>query len=115
MRDPRPRHESDHVWEVQDVRVRRYRRERFDRIRYAMRVLDVLRPARVDVTLTAGYRDLRVERGHAWRRPPGYLWAMVSIPPDATREEIALALIDVSGSPGGALVLESLLAIDEGD
>ncbi len=114
MRDPRRELDPGHVWEVQDVRVRRYRRERFDRLRYAMRVLDVLRPARVDVTLIAGHKEIRVERGHAWRRPPGYLWATVSIPSDATREEIALALMDVAGVAAGAYVLEALLAIDEG-
>jgi hypothetical protein len=115
MRDPRRAQDPDHVWEVQDLRVRRYRRERFDRIRYALRVLDALRPVHVDVTLCAGYRDLRIERGHAWRRPPGYQWALVAIPPDATREEIALALLDLAGVTSSALAVESLLSLDEGD
>ncbi len=115
MRDPRQRHDPEHVWEVQDLRVRRYRRERFDRIRYARRVLDALRPVHVDVTLCEGRRDLRIEKGRAWLRPPGFQWALVAIPPEATREEIALALLDLAGFPAGAIALETLLALDEGD
>lgn len=115
MRDPRQRHDPEHVWEVQDLRVRRYRRERFDRIRYAREVLDALSPVHVDVTLCEGYRDLRIEKGRAWLRPPGFQWALVAIPPEATREEIALALLDLSGFPSGAFALETLLSLDDGD
>jgi hypothetical protein len=115
MRDPRRPLDPEHVWEVQDLRVRRYRRERFDRIRYARKVLDALCPVHVDVTLCEGHRDLRVERGKAWRRPPGFQWALVAIPPEATREEIALCLLELAGVPQGALALETLLALDDGD
>lgn len=115
MRDPRREIDPGHVWEVQDVRVRRYRRERFDRLRYARRVLDALRPVHVDVMLYEGHKEIRVERGHAWRRPPGFQWATVSIPRDATREEIAMTLMDLAGVEGVAFALEALLALGDDD
>lgn len=112
-RDPLRDIDPGYVWEVQETRVRRYRRQDFDRLRYARRVLDALNPDRVSVLLVAGYKDIRVDRGHEWTRPAGYTWAMVSVPPDATREEIALAMMDLAGVTGGAFTLEALLALDD--
>lgn len=112
-RDPLRDIDPGYVWEAQQTRVRRYRRDEFDRMRYARRVLDALRPDRVDVLLVEGRKDIRVDRGHEWTRPAGYTWAMVSIPLDATREEIALAMMDVAGLAGGAFTLEALLALDD--
>ncbi len=111
-RDPLRDIEPEFVWEVEDRRTRRWTRERFDRMAWARRVLDALRPALVDVVLVPGHRELRVERGHQWARPAGYTWAMVSVPDDASREEIALAMMDVAGvTRDEALVVRTLLAL----
>lgn len=113
MRDPLRELNPGTVWEVEDLRARRYRSERFNRMRYARRVLDALRPDRVDVLLVQGVTELRVERGHRWGHPIGHTWAMVTVPPVATREEIALALMELAGSLTEPYVLHALLALDE--
>jgi hypothetical protein len=94
VRDVQP----GHVWEDQR-RVRYYRREDFDRVRYALRVIDTLRPPRVNVLVREGIGEVRIDRGHQWDMPSGYTWAMVSVPPQATREEIAMALIELDLPP----------------
>lgn len=68
--------------------------ESFDRIAYAMRVLAVLRP-KMTVAVYPRRRDLAVESGRA----PGDAtrrWALVGIPPHATRESITTALLELS-------------------
>jgi hypothetical protein len=68
--------------------------ESFDRIAYAMRVLGVLRP-KMTVAVYPRRRDLVVESGAT----PGdgeRRWALVGIPPHATRESIARALLELS-------------------
>lgn len=107
VRDVQP----GHVWEDQR-RVRYYRREDFDRVRYALRVIDTLRPPRVNVLVREGIGEVRIDRGHQWDMPSGYTWAMVSVPPQATREEIAMALIELAGFSERAFLLDSLLALD---
>lgn len=109
----RPGDDPDHVYEVQDLRVRRWVRTRFDRMRFARRVLDDLRPPFVDVMLYESRDQLRVERGRAWRAPPGFLWASVGVPSGATREEIVLALVDVAGLDPDPVLVAWLLRPDE--
>jgi hypothetical protein len=68
--------------------------ESFDRIAYAMRVLGVLRP-KITVAVYPRQRDLSVESGSA-AGADGRRWALVGIPPHATRESIARALLELS-------------------
>lgn len=72
-------------------------RETFDRLEFARRVLDALRPPRLAVLLRHGRREIRVESGERWHRP-GHTWACVAIPPDASREEIVFALLECVGA-----------------
>jgi len=89
--------------------------ERFDRTEFAMEALDLLRPYRTTVAVCHGAR-LRVESGRAWGRGPDARWALLAIPPTASRRAIttavaalaaaprpyALALLQVrAGAPGG--------------
>lgn len=113
MRDPRRELDPGHVWEQREARVRRYSRERFHRLRFARRVLAALDPACLDAVLYEGRTEIRVERGREWRRPPGHFWATISIPGDATREEIVFALIELAGAERSTLLVQSLLALDE--
>ncbi|HEU4413118.1 MAG TPA: hypothetical protein VFS43_48200 [Polyangiaceae bacterium] len=71
--------------------------ERFDRLAYAARILRLLAPRDLTVALCPGTERLTVREGreHAPGRPPR--WAMVAIPPDASRVHIALALARLTG------------------
>lgn len=92
--------------------LRHIDRERpgFDRVAFAMRALRVLRPVGLTVLVREGRWELRVETGKAWGHAPGDRWAMVSIPPDATRERIALALAELAGAQHDPFVMAVLLA-----
>lgn len=81
--------------------------ERFDRIAFAMRALGVLRP---DATVAVYSRslDLRVERGRDLGRGPSAEWAVVGIPPDASREHIAFALAELAGLEAVPFVVDLL-------
>jgi hypothetical protein len=81
----------------------------FDRVAYAMRALRVLRPRGLTVAVHQGNQNLRVERGKSWGRGENESWAVVSIPPDATREAIALALADLAGLRDNSLALAVLM------
>ena len=83
-------------------------REAFDRLRYAARVLSILAP-RVTVALCPGADRLRVEEGGAPERTGGR-WAIVSIPTDASRAHIALALARLAGRAADPYMLDVLLA-----
>ncbi len=79
--------------------------ESFDRIAYAMALLRVLKP-HMTVAVYPRRRQLQVERG----REPGTNepWALVGIPPHATRENIASALCELSGVAGEPFVVDLL-------
>jgi len=69
--------------------------ENFDRIAFAMRLLRVLRPPHLRIAVYERYHELKVERGRDLANGPS--WAMVGIPPHASREHIALALAELAG------------------
>src|SRR5688572_15851037 len=71
--------------------------EAFDRIAFAMRALDILRPRGMDVVVYEGVSDIRVERGRDPRRGASASWATVAIPPHATREHIVYELCALAG------------------
>jgi hypothetical protein len=75
-------------------------RESFDRMEFALRALSVVRPAGMTVALCASRSHLRVEAGRAWGRGEGQRWALVCIPPSASRESIVAALAALGGETG---------------
>jgi hypothetical protein len=84
--------------------------ERFDRIAFALRALEILKPRGMTVAVFAGRFDLQIERGRDWGGGPDATWAMVRIPPDASREHIILALTQLSGVPATPWLLDTLLS-----
>ena len=74
-------------------------REAFNRLRYAGHLLKILSP-RVTVALCIGTDKLRVEQGGEPGNPTSGRWAIVSIPPDASRVHIAVALARLTGRSG---------------
>jgi hypothetical protein len=85
----------------------------FDRIAFAMRALDRLRPKRMKVAVYSAVSKLRVESGKDHRRGEGARWAIVGIPPHASREHIAYALASLLGVASVPYAVQMLLA-DEG-
>ena len=83
----------------------------FDRIAFAMRALHRLRPKRMTVAVYPAVAALRVESGHDLRRK-GSSWAIVGIPPHASREHIAYALAELAGREAVPYVVQMLLAED---
>ena len=83
--------------------------EAFDRVAFVHRALDLLRPPKTDVVICPG-RHLRVEAGRAWGKGPGQRWALVSVPPRASRRALALALAELVGADARPWALDVLLS-----
>jgi hypothetical protein len=86
----------------------------FDRIAFAMRALRRLRPRKMKVAVYSAVAALRVESGDDHRRGEGATWAIVGIPPHASREHIAYALVELAGVASVPYAVQMLLA-DEAD
>jgi hypothetical protein len=92
--------------------------ERFDRTAFARRAIDLVQPRRMIIAICEGTSRLRVESGRLWGVPrpepddpsePGERWAMLAIPPRASRRAIALAVAELAASPR-AYTLDVLMA-----
>ena len=113
MRKARIRNKDDQsVWVIEEKRsiARERAGELFDRIAFALRALEILKPKGMTVAVFHGRFDLRIERGRDWGRGPDATWAMVRIPPDASRERIILALTELSGLPATPWLLDTLMS-----
>lgn len=106
--------ETVHEWRDEFRRTIHVEHEFFDRVRFARRALDVLRPPGLSVLIRHGYRELRVDSGEDWARP-GCAWATLAIPRDATREEIVLALLELVGAREDPYWLDVLLHLPRED
>ncbi len=84
----------------------------FDRVAFAMRALGRLRPKRMKVAVYSAVSTLHVERGRDFGRGEGATWAMVGIPPHASREHIAYALVELAGVASVPYAVQMLLADD---
>jgi hypothetical protein len=89
--------------------------ERFDRFAFAARALELVRLERTRVVLCEGHARVRIESGRQWggaRGPDGTAidrWAMLSIPPRASRRAIALAVAELAPREPAAYVMDVLL------
>jgi hypothetical protein len=84
----------------------------FDRIAFAMRALRRLRPRRMKVAVYPAAEALRVHSGRDYQRGAGASWAIVGIPPHASREHIAYALVELAGVASVPYAVQMLLAED---
>jgi hypothetical protein len=106
--DPR---REDGLEHVEPVRQYEYRDpERFDRIAYARHALDVLAPPKLTVALYSANLHLHVERGNDHRAGPPAEWAILGIPPHASRRQIAVAVVDLAGLAGTPYIVDLLVA-----
>lgn len=81
--------------------------ERFDRIAYAMSLLRLLKP-RMTVAVYSRNRFLHVEQGR--RSSAHEPWATLGVPPHATRESIASAVVELSGLSRESFLIDLLCA-----
>jgi hypothetical protein len=86
-------------------------RERFDRVAFALRAVEVVRPAGMTVAVCESKTRLHVDSGRRWGRGPGAAWAIVRVPPTASREAIAMAVSGLGDrAERGPYTLDVLLA-----
>lgn len=81
--------EEQHRFEARDS-------ECFNRIEFALSVLDLLRP-NMNVTVYEGLQRLKIRRGRDWSLGPDAVWAMIGVPANASRYYIAFALSELVG------------------
>jgi hypothetical protein len=70
--------------------------EPFDRVAFAMRALDLVCPSHTRVAVCPGVRGVHVEAGRAWGRASFERWAMLVVPPRASRRAIAIAVASLA-------------------
>jgi hypothetical protein len=90
--------DEEHRFEARDS-------ERFDRIEFAMRVLDVLRP-NMNVTVYEGSQRVKIRQGRDWSVGPDALWAAIAVPANASRYYIAFALAEMVGKADQPFVVD---------
>lgn len=105
MRDRR--NETPYEFFDQQQQVEYHDHEEFDRIAFAVRALRKLKPRRMRVAVYEARSGLRVSSGadHGGDRR----WAMVGIPPHASREHIAYALAELAGVESVPFAVQMLL------
>jgi hypothetical protein len=72
--------------------------ETFDRVAFARHALDLVRPRARTVAICEGGLRMRVESGRLWGETSAE-WAMLAIPPRASRRAIALAVAELACVP----------------
>jgi hypothetical protein len=88
--------------------------EPFDRAAFARRALELVRAPNTTVAICEGSRRLRVESGRVWGRRTAdgaggpERWALLALPPRASRRAIALAVAELARVPR-AYALDLLL------
>lgn len=103
----------DARYEQQDPRrrVEHHDPEVFDRMAFAMRALDVLRPKRLRVALYRTRSSMQVEVMNDLSRE-GFRIASVGIPDHASAAHIAYALAEIAGVTSVPYAVQMMLAVD---
>jgi hypothetical protein len=97
---------STHTTEA-DRRFEARSTESFNRVAYAVQLLRLLNPP-LTVAVYGNRGQLRIERGRALGAESA--WALFGVPPHATRESIAQALVELSGLDREPFLLDLLCA-----
>src|SRR5262249_42062089 len=83
-------------WEIEERAEWESSAESFDRVAFAERALALLGlPPRTTVAICTGAARVRVEAGRTWGKP-GERWAMLVVPPNASRRAIALGVAEIA-------------------
>lgn len=89
---------------------RDYDREAFDRVNYARHLLRMLKVPR-RVAICVGTERLQVEQGGLPGFPGQRPWAILSIPPDASRAHIALTIARLVDRTRDPFLLDLMLRV----
>ncbi len=81
--------------------------EDFDRVRFALRLLDLLSPPRMTVAVYES-RSLRVEQGRDWARGADARFGVLGVPRGASRSHIVLAVAELAGVQHEPFVVDLL-------
>jgi hypothetical protein len=84
--------------------------ERFDRVAFAARAVSLVKPHNMCVAIGRGRSRVVVESGRAWGSGEDARWAMLSVPPMASRRAIAAAVATLTGPAPAPYALSVLLA-----
>jgi len=87
---------------------REYDREAFNRVAYAAQLLKMLK-VRQKVAICVGTERIHVEQGGLPGLPRSKPWAILSIPPDASRAHIAITIAELAGRARDPYVLDMML------
>ena len=83
--------------------------ESFDRVAFAERALELVRPPGTTVAICEGARRVDLEEGRQWGGAPGERWAILKVPPNASRVAIARAVLGLARSGGRPWALDVLV------
>jgi len=99
--------------EARDPRVLLHEtsRERFDRLKFAQRALELLGPRQTRVAIGPS-RRMMIESGTAWTRGDGARWATLYVPDDASRRAIAVAVLSLGGAAVTPYAMDVLMNAD---
>ncbi|HVY48683.1 MAG TPA: hypothetical protein VHB21_22500 [Minicystis sp.] len=108
-------HDDDVRHEILDRRALVYDHDPrpFDRVAFAMRALARLAPKKMTVAVYPSSTALNVRTGRDLRAE-GASWAIVGVPPHASKEYIAYALAELVGVESVPYAVQMLLAEDAG-
>jgi hypothetical protein len=83
--------------------------EVFDRLAFARKALAMLRPAKTRVALGEARAHIVVDIGRAWGADADARWAILRVPPTASRRAIALAVVALAPSAPEPWVVDAIL------
>ena len=84
--------------------------ESFDRLAFAMRALRIFKPPEMTVAVFEGRLAVCADHGRDYGRGPTATWGMLSVPPWASKAEIALAVASLAGRDQDPYVIDLILA-----
>jgi len=84
--------------------------ESFDRLAFAERAVALVRPPKTLVAVGQGARRVEVASGRRWSGEADARWAMVLVPPNASRRAIARAVLGLHRGGGRPWALDVLMA-----
>lgn len=89
--------------------------ETFDRMAFAERIVALVRPRGTTVAICEGRRRVRLEAGRQWGGAPGARWAILSVPPNASRRAIVMGVLGLDEGKARPWALDVLVnQADEG-
>jgi hypothetical protein len=103
-----PRIEIERIDQAEDIAESST--ESFDRIAFAERAIELVRPPRTTVAICEGARRVNVVAGRDWGKAPDARWAVVSVPRDASRRAIAAAVLGLHDGSARAWALDVLVS-----